>query len=311
MAISNPCSIAAPVRREGDARQYARPVTSTASSGAPTPAGIEKLLNYDSDSDGLQDIDVEVNGVPVPVALSRKDGATSLVVFYNGAVDRRRAPDARVFQRSSWSADIPAHCLYICDPALYRNRDAGAIGWSQVDETNWGGNLYHPIISAVGEVLEISPSSRLHYGSSAGGYQALVAATADKGSRALVNNPQTDWMKYTVTSAVRASLQRAFPGAANEEPSKEQLIRTQIWQWFEHNQHVPEFTYLLNISSVNDLRDMMPPLRANVTRLQRTLPGLSWTAHHYSDPKSKHNPMPREDTIRWIKRSLKQMAEEA
>ncbi len=230
-----------------------------------------------------------------------------MVVFYNGAVDRSLAPDARVFQRSTWAGDINAHCLYVCDPSLYRDPDGGPIGWGQVDESRWAGNLYTPIIQAAGELLGIPPERRVHYGSSAGGYQALVTATVDKGSRALVNNPQTDWLQYSMKSAVSTTLNRIAPGVTPEVAAKTLSTRTRIWSWFRENDYVPRFTYLVNTASPSDLKVMMPPLRANLVQLQRRLKTATWDVHYYTNSKQKHNPLSREVTVAWLNKMLRDL----
>ncbi|MFD2759369.1 hypothetical protein [Gulosibacter faecalis] len=264
---------------------------------------LDALLEPPLAEERVTSIDVDVNGVAIPVALAPREGATKIAVFYNGAIARKLAPTGRVFQRSTWAEDVNAHCLYICDPALY-NSAGGSIAWGQVDETNWAGNLYVQVVEAAGELLGVPASNRLHYGSSAGGFQAMVTAAADKGSIALVNNPQTDWTKYNIGHAVRRTLDHSFSSRSTEEVVESFDFRARVWAWFEKLRHVPRFTYLLNAASANDLNIMHRELNDNLVKMQHEFTSAQWTTHIYYNEAQGHNPAPRPTTLQWINAQL-------
>lgn len=263
----------------------------------------EDLLLPPAEGERVRSADIEVDGIAVPVGLALKEGATRLVVFYNGAVSRTIAPTARVFQRSSWAQEVDAHCLYVCDPSLYADT-RGSIGWSQVDETRWGGTLYPKIVAEVSELIDVQAGRRLHYGSSAGGYQALVTAAADKGSQALVNNPQTDWFQYNIQHVVESARARSFPELSREEILESYDYRVKVWRWFEKCQNIPEFTYLVNTASETDTAVMADGLLSNLTQMHSSHPKSKWTLHQYFNEKQNHNPLGKPQTLAWINSTL-------
>lgn len=248
-----------------------------------------------------------VNGIEVPLAFHSRPGCDRLIILFNGAIDRKRAPDGRVFQRSSWVNELDANSLFIADPALVK-RESGTIAWSQVDAENWGGNLFPQLVQAVADRLEIEPTKRLYFGSSAGGYQALVCAAADKGSSALVNNPQTDWTRYVSKSAVNATLKASF----GDDHSLARLLRDapercRVVEWFLACKNIPSFTYLLNTASRSDVVDMAAPFERALVTLMPKIPGTEWSMHRYHNKPTGHSPLPRPATVGWINRQLAQL----
>ena len=159
---------------------------------------------------------VTVDEVLFPVFLHLSDTHNDrLTVLYNGAVSRDRCEDGIVFQRSSWKDEIPSTIVSFADPTLVLH-DRMSIGWGQVDGQLFAPEQYKVILDVLRDSLSLPGRfETLHYGSSAGGFQALATAGYDRGSRVLCNNPQTDYSKYSVAWATNRVLK--VNGFANRD----------------------------------------------------------------------------------------------
>lgn len=267
---------------------------------------LDDLLDDESATAGVSKQSAEVDGVRVPVAFRAAPRSDRLCVFYNGAVDRQLAPDGVVFQRSSWAGEVRAHCLFISDPAILRSSRA-TIGWGQVSATSWLPDLLPSITSAVGARLGIEPRRRLHFGSSAGGFQALVCSAADRGSRALVNNPQTDWLRYDPRGPGDAILRDVFDGARREQLLETAPWRARAWEWFDRCGHVPDFTYLVNGASEEDTRIQLPPLLRALDAMHARYPRAQWTVRRYFDAAAGHSPLAKAPALAAINAALAEL----
>jgi hypothetical protein len=102
-----------------------------------------------------------------------KKGSRKLVVMLQGAIDRTKVL-LPVFQRWSWSEDIKSSVLILNDLTLFDNHLK--IGWWQGDENSYALPSACDFMSLVIRKLGYSIQDVLFYGSSAGGFAALMMA---------------------------------------------------------------------------------------------------------------------------------------
>ena len=155
-----------------------------------------------------------------------RPGARRMVVLFSGAAPRDRFAEPPVFQRWSWAPAFDAHCLFVSDPALWR--DPGlSLGWYLGTED------HDPMPDILRTIDRLAAGAGLGrdriwaYGSSAGGYGALrLAALAAEdggdgtasgpgsgpGIGAVALNPQTDLARYHGRGAVRRLCAACFGG---------------------------------------------------------------------------------------------------
>ena len=254
-------------------------------------------------SSGVVETSITVDGISIPLAFRRAEGSNQLCIFYNGAVNRQMAPSGIVFQRSTWAEDVEANCLFIADPAIL-NRETASIGWGQLSASLWLPEVISTVLRPLGEHLAVEPSSRLHYGSSAGGFLALACSAADVGSQALVNNPQTDWLRYDPPSQADALLRDVFAGASRAQLVQTHPWRARLWEWFEKCGRIPNFIYQVNDASEEDIEVQLPPFERAIIAMHPRYPSAKRTIEHYFDAQAGHSPMAKGPALTSINRAL-------
>lgn len=237
------------------------------------------------------------------VGYFRRSTSQRLVVFYNGAVDRSRAANGLVFQRRTWADDVEASVLILPDATLF-GRDGLAIGWGLGDPDDWFIRRASSFSRALSAELGVADHDRVYFGSSAGGTQALFSSVLDKGSRALVNNPQLNWVNYDVPSAVNRAVSAVFGTLSPEEVLDAFPERVSFLSLVELEHHFPPVRYYLNARSLPDWNDQFLPLMRAVPVLREMLvPALDVRVYHDAD--SGHSPLARGQALSELNRFLR------
>jgi hypothetical protein len=130
-------------------------------------------------------------GHMIPFKLTGLQDPDVLVVSFHGATNRQKIALPR-FQ-SAPNAGSRAAYLSICDPTLYMNK-ALRLGW-------YSGSHTFPLRSILEELLSntiarLTPRRVIFFGSSGGGYAALLYAKSVTGAIALTINPHTNFLSY-------------------------------------------------------------------------------------------------------------------
>lgn len=225
-----------------------------------------------------------------------------LLVLFNGAVDRKKAPDPRrVFQRSSWAEEFKAHTLNIADPTLDPSNDL-SIGWGQAGGNNSTRLAYATLTTWIAECLDITAENITLYGSSAGGFQALQTAPFVRGAQCIVNNPQIDWTYYS-KKYVDALIQHVYPTFNAETLREAHPATVSVTHTFSQEKYVPRIKYFLNAASSADYNRQAPHLIRYLNK-GRNLASRRCEMIIYSDPNAGHNPLPKATTINEINQVL-------
>lgn len=253
---------------------------------------------------------VTVGSCRVPVLLRQaKNNSDTLLVTYNGAIQRSKAPDGIVFQRSSWLDEFEATVVQIADPTML-NHERLQIGWAQNSEKEWAIDAYYDVIQALRERFDLADSEKtIHYGSSAGGFQAVCCAAKDRGSTAIVNNPQLDWSLYN-ERFVNALLRDVFNGSEIEEVRTRQPWRVNVIDLFEHVGYVPKTEVLLNIASAGDVEQQLKPILSRLEGFESLGKKPTFSFNIYHDVNMGHNPLGKPYTIQKINRELERLRSE-
>jgi hypothetical protein len=160
-------------------------------------------------------------------------------------------------ERHSWVNDLEDSIIYYSDPTLYLG-DHLLVGWGQgtIDR------FYIKDIAAILEKLiaktQISPSNVLFYGSSAGGFMALILAGYIKESVALVNSPQTCLTKWLKTP-VKQVFELSYPKLSEQEIMSLYPERINVMKFYKHIKYVPKVYYLQNAYCELDMVDHVIP----------------------------------------------------
>lgn len=124
----------------------------------------------------------------------RRPGANRLFVFFSGAINRskNRPP---FFHRWSWAPKFPGHCLFFSDPELWNSTDVGLAWFAGNRNSNHLDNIINLILTAASR-SGVPNNNIWMYGSSGGGFAALMAAAHCQGSSVTCINPQISIRKY-------------------------------------------------------------------------------------------------------------------
>ncbi len=226
-----------------------------------------------------------------------KSDSNKIMFFGNGAYDSEKVK-LPVFQRHSWINDINESVIIYNDPTLYLGKMN--LGWGQGTADRFYLKDMSVIMSKMIAKLGIENSNVLFYGSSAGGFMSLYLAGLIKDSKALVNNPQTAVNKYYPTH-VKKMYSFAYPDlepSVIEEKYKERL---DIAAFYKSINYVPNIYYLQNLACAHDVKNHLNPFLSRLTELNGKIDITRIRFDYYSDEEQGHNPLDKEDTLRYLK----------
>lgn len=249
-------------------------------------------------------VDVLSGNVLVPALVWKNPKYSDRVVIaLNGAVSRADDKDPReVFQRRTWVNRIRSNIIFLADPTLSQNNRL-AIGWGQGEDGSYAIPAMAQTAQYLSSILGVGGGSRLYYGSSAGGFQAIQLAVRDRGSSALVNNAQFDWTLY-MKSAVKRICEFSYGGLTEEDISKKYPGRVSPFAAAKEYGHLPRIRYLVNAASASDVSVQLPTALDGYTDVVAKTPESSFTIELYSDSAAGHNPISQAKTIAAIHDSL-------
>lgn len=243
-------------------------------------------------------IEIGEYGFPVYFRLARQDNEF-LTVLYNGAVDRKRSKTGIVFQRKTWTEVFTTNVIHFCDPTLLPHPEL-TIGWGQLSRDEWAYSGYLRILKTFRRALRFSPPSfTIHYGSSAGGFQALMGACLDRGSYALVNNPQMTVRNYYPNHRLR--LFRDVFGDADSESywTSNYPERFSFLSQCKTQGRIPRTRVAINVASKSDFRKQLLPVIERLDSLGFS-PSQNFRFELYWDEAAGHGPLSKSITRRLV-----------
>lgn len=247
-------------------------------------------------------------GYRFPVSIDLKENPSPrLLALYNGAINRGKAPDGVVFQRSSWTAEFDADVVGFADPTLVKLR-SGSIGWGQLSGAVYANSFYPRILDLLRKRYFLALSfNTLHYGSSAGGFQAVSSSAYDTGSTALVNNPQLDWSLYDATHSgkIFSKIYRDESGGA--ETKAKYPWRVNVTDLFLKLKHTPKLVIYINTASDSDFQLQLPRFLDGISNLEYIESQPSVRIELYRNEASGHNPLNKTITLKVVNDALSRL----
>ncbi|EHK6829005.1 TPA: YqiA/YcfP family alpha/beta fold hydrolase [Escherichia coli] len=149
-------------------------------------------VNIDmSKTDNLHDV-IDNNQL---IAIKKiNSDSKKLIVMLNGAVNRTISQPP-VFQRKTWLDYLPYNVIIIPDKTVEIN-DTLELGWYLGEHNKEYIHEVAQLVANTANELNINNDSIVFYGSSGGGYAAIILSTLIIGSSAISINPQITLNKY-------------------------------------------------------------------------------------------------------------------
>lgn len=221
----------------------------------------------------------------------------SLFVFFQGAVDKSKTQPN--FQRISWSEKIPANIVIFSDPTVDNN--SLTIGWSQHSpKVNY---FYRTaeLIKKYALSIDVEEDNIFLYGSSAGGFTALMVAAYFTSATVIVNNPQTDWTLF-YKNKVTEVLNSIYDNMELSEYKTKFPNRFNISVVYKNIGRVPRLFYMQNIDDDFHYRNHFLPFFDFITKSKIHI--TSFNPILYTAPTEGHSPRGMEDTLKILNMAM-------
>jgi len=242
-------------------------------------------------------VDVTTPEISIPLLVVKREHADRLTVLNNGAVDLKRSQGRPIFQRSSWWQEINTHQIYVCDPGTV-GTDALPLNWMQGTPPLWVNSQITKSVRIIAAQLGIrDPKKRTYFGSSAGGFAALLQFRADKQAMCLINNAQFDWTRW-YAHQVTPVLQRHFSGRTAADVRRYWPYRANA---LEHLLRTPgplRVDYHVNMASSYDAKIQLPIFESFFSSNPSSCGSVN--VCRYYDNEQGHNPLHKEATLDFL-----------
>jgi len=269
---------------------------------------VDTLTNIDSAFEDLKTVElvpgrstltVHLNGVKYEFIVNIKNDSDKLLVIGSGAYDPKKHKPP-IFHRHTWASDFEESTIFYNDPTLYVG-DIN-IGWGYGTSDRHYIQELSSIISLLAKNLQVETDNIVFYGSSCGGFMSILLAGLFVGSRAVVNNPQTNVAKYHKTHV--DNLYQAVYGESDDDFHKFDLKRIDAIKFFESTHYVPEIVYIQNLASQHDVSNHLVPFIQGLSKLDGEAFKNKVSTIFYHDKERGHNPLDKEETIEFINQAL-------
>ncbi len=234
-----------------------------------------------------------------------KEKNKELTIMLPGAVNRNK--NIYNFQRYSWSQDIDGSVISFLDPTVEESNEL-TIGWFQGNEKKYAIPVLVKLIKDLLIANNIKESNLTLFGSSAGGFSSLKIADEFPNSRVMVINPQTRIFNYSYKEYQKI-VNWVFPDLTPEKAKDIHKDRLKI-ELDTENRKSP-ILYYQNVDDGHHLRHHLKPLLESLNEQEyEIVDGLNKAFStdknlkviYYSDPKSGHSPLTKEDTVSILNR---------
>lgn len=254
----------------------------------------ESVDGLDIPEDRPTRVNVRTPGATAPLLIVRRGKGEQVIVLNNGAVDLQKSHREPVFQRSSWWREIEHHQIYVCDPQTV-GPEALRLAWMQNSASAWIAEEIAEAVRLIAVELGANgPKDRTYFGSSAGGYAALVQLQWDPDASAIINNAQFDWTRW-YSHQVQDVLDLHHPGENAQTLRRKRSGRTSALDNLAATDRSVKVDYYINLGSDYDRKIQLPIWQKFV--IQHPEIAGQFTTHYYNDPTSGHNPLSKSDVI--------------
>lgn len=234
----------------------------------------------------------KIKGVTFEAYFVKKE-SKKLVIFFPGAIDRKKVSPP-IYHRWSWHNKIHANTLFVNDPTLYLS-DELRIGWLLGEKNINYTELMCSFINLCISRVFIGIDEVVFYGSSAGGFMALQVAANYPDAKVLVNNCQTNVLKYR-KSHVDDLIQTCFSDMSESDVENLYGERVDLVKRFKNKKIPRKVIYMQNTADIFHMENHCLPFINSLKNEQLDVES-SFILDLYRNDENGHGPISQELTI--------------
>lgn len=226
--------------------------------------------------------------------INYKESSNQAVVFGTGDVGNVSRSLWPRFDRNTWAKDIKANAIYYFDPTVYLGDTS--LGWGYGTEKKWYIENIAVLILEILKKWGITMENTLFYGSSAGGYTAILLAILLHG-KATVINPQL------IIPNFWPNLYKKFVEivTSKNEPLKEE--RLYITKVVQREAYFPQIHLIQNMFAKRDIQTQLAPFLNEMAELEIDCKD-KLQINFYTDLAGNNGMPSKEECLRMIKEDL-------
>ena len=197
---------------------------------------------------------ITFNNVKYEFLLNLKENCDKLIVFGSGAYSMSKPRERFGPKFDRWSWDFEYSTIHYNDPTLYLSKDMKA-GWGVGKTDDWYLGNIAKIISIISKKINVFNKNILFFGSSQGGFTAIVLSILIKESKALADIPQFDL--FTYWSFHWENLKK-YSFLENDDSIifEKYGYRTNIIELIKKEKYIPNIVLILDFSVLFDLESI-------------------------------------------------------
>jgi hypothetical protein len=167
-----------------------------------------------------------------------------IVVFFNGATTGELVGKNH-FMRWSWAYNAGISFISFDDPVVSCTKSTN-LGWYIGTKNTDVQEAINEIIQHILDKNSIAPNRVIFYGSSGGGFAAIMAATRLRGSTAIAINPQTNILNYHRKSYEKLLKSFFHDNSVQDYSLAEYINRFSIIENITSSKYIPNIIYIQN-----------------------------------------------------------------
>lgn len=188
---------------------------------------------------------VTSDGLPIEAFVKFADEPKHLLCLLPSAQSQTKAPLVPFFPRWSWASGFPDwDVISLSDPMLNAAPDLHA-SWFVSNTADITEELAG-FVEEFRRAREIPSSAVTLYGSSMGGFGALMIASCLRGARAVAEVPQLDLLRYPDKRSLAEVQRLALDGASLEQIEQSAPEKLNVTARFQHSDYIPPLTIFTN-----------------------------------------------------------------
>jgi hypothetical protein len=256
---------------------------------------MEELELAEFPLDELFALEVHHNHVKYEFLVRFASDNQKMICFGSGAYDPALIKPP-IYRRHSWQDEFEESVIYYNDPTLYLDPEL-RLGWGMGKNDEWYLLVIADIIRILTNKRKITPENILFFGSSGGGFTAIILATICRDASVIVNNPQIVLENY-YKHYVDDMLEVCFDETDREKIISENEHRFNVISTFKHEKNIPPLKYIVNMDSIRDVREHLIPFLNGISKMKYLDDQVNIKL--YSNENGHNGVLGKEETIKML-----------